>query len=155
MKVTKETIDIKIPASAGVGYHIELDSISNKKVNLRFFKGVSHAEREMFELERLIMIRIRVQFVGDLHKFVPIDTLAAREVIQSVDIDLSLLEIFFNKKQKGRETTRLMSPIVQNYLGNITGQYLGTIQMTYGEFTDLVNFLQYLSHGTNAANTKL
>jgi hypothetical protein len=146
MKVQHEVIDIKLPSESGVGYRIELDKLNNKKVNIRFFKGISYGRQEMFELERLIMLRVKIQFLGDLSKYIPIDGLAAKESIQSIDIDLDLIEVFFNRKLKKQQVQKLLSPIVDRYLGSNVGQYLSTIQMTYGEFTELVSFLQYLSY---------
>jgi len=146
MKVKHEVIDIKLPSESGVGYRIELDKLNNKKVNIRFFKGISYGRQEMFELERLIMLRVKIQFLGDLSKYISIDGLAAKESIQSIDIDLDLIEVFFNRKLKKQQVQKLLSPIVDRYLGSNVGQYLSTIQMTYGEFTELVSFLQYLSY---------
>lgn len=151
--VQYEQVDVKIPVPE-LGYEITLDDINNKIVKLHLYKGKTSAQ-DIFELGRVIMFRVKIQFVGDLSKYLPIDAAAARETIETVDLDLDLLEIFFKKKQKTQAVKRMFSSMVDTYMGVSVGHKVGTITMSYKNFSEFVVFIRYLSFASFDNNMSL
>jgi|GEM_PF-3747040 len=146
INVVKEKVDVKIP-EGNVGIKIEEDKLNRKLVSIRLYKGTSHANREALETKKLIMLKVRIVFEGNLKKYIPIDSLVAKEIVESMDIDLEIIEVWLNKKLPSRQNiVKVMSPIVDKYYGSDVGNYLGSLRMYYGDFIDFVNFIRYLAY---------
>ena len=115
---------------------------------MNIFKGVAQADMDHYTSGKLDMIRLRISFMGDLSKYIPVDGLASKNVIESLDIELFLIEYFFKKKMSRNEIVRMLSPVHEMYKVKQIGQFLGSITIDYETFTALVTYLQYLSFET-------
>ena len=145
-KVVREEVNVTIKAPE-LGYEVSLDDLNKKVVNVHLYKGKCSAQ-DVFELERTIMFRLKIQFVGNLAKYIPIDAAAARETVETIDLDLDLLELFFCKKETSKTVKIKFGPIVDKYLASAVGKHIGTLTMSYEEFTELVVFIRYLSYAS-------
>lgn len=128
-----------------MGYNVTIDELNKRTVEIFLYKGKMSAI-DSVTLERTIMLRVKIKFKGDLAKFVPIDASAAKETVETIDIDLGLLEIFFKRKEKSQKVQHMFSPIVDKHMGAKIGEHVGTIAVNYRVFTELVTFLEYLAY---------
>jgi hypothetical protein len=142
--MNKKVVDIKIKPKP-LGYEVSHDERDSQIVNLHLFKGKVSA-LDLFESGRTLMFRVKIQFAGNLAKYLPIDAAAAKETIETVDLDIELLEVFFKKKQSAQAVRAMFAPLVDKYPGVQIGQFIGSIRLEYGIFTEFVNFIQYLSY---------
>ena len=145
-EITKKQVNIKIkPPPKDPGFEITHDHRENQLVLLHLYKGKVSA-LDLYESGKTIMFRLKIQFVGNLAKYIPIDAVTAKETIETVDIDLELLEVFFKKRESAQSIRAMFSPLVDKYPGVNIGQLVGTLKVNYGIFTEFVNFIQFLSY---------
>lgn len=146
MRYEKNTVMIKYESQKG--YTIDIDSLNRKKVKIYFYKGTSLADVENIITGKLLMVRVKIQFVGDLSKYIPIDGLVSRNIVEGVDIDFYLIEHFFLLKMEKYHVTRLLTPLWEMCKYKKIGEFIGSITIDYEKFTSLVTYLQYLSFET-------
>lgn len=138
--VQKEQVNVKVNRPV-VSHEVIKQDSHRYKIRLNLFKGRSLAEREKFMLGRLIMIRTKVHVVGDLRKYISLDTTVAKDVVESMDIDLKLIEQFLYKYYSRQGIVSKLSDIVEKYSSQKVGSYLGNIILDYDQFTQFVAFL--------------
>lgn len=143
-KVVKQQVDIPIKPKLP-GYEISIDDLNKQIVRVHLYKGKISA-LDLYESGKIIMFNLKIQFTGNLSKYIPIDASAAKETIETVDIDLEFLELFFRKTETQSSIRAMFSPLVNKYHGVLIGQKVGTITLSYAKFTEFVNYIQYLSY---------
>lgn len=152
-QVQKKTINLSVKAK-DPGYEITQDHLDNQLVILHFYKGKISA-LDLYESGRTLMFRLKIQFTGNLAKYIPIDAVAAKETIETIDLDLELLEIFFKKRETSQAVRSMFSPMVDKYQGVKIGERVGDIKLPYGVFTEFVNFIQHLAYAPFGKEVKL
>lgn len=152
-KVNYQSVDVKIKPKP-LGYEIKQDDLNNQFVNIHLFKGKVSA-LDLVERGKTVMFRIKIQFTGNLATYLPIDAAAAKETIETIDLDLELLEVFFKKKETSQAVRAMFSPMVEKYSSFKIGQKLGTIKVTYDIFNEFVVFIRYLSYAPLTEKVKL
>ena len=130
------------------GYQIDIDSLNRRHVKINFYKGQSLGNVELYSSGKLIMVRILIQFIGDLSKYIPIDGLVSKNIIESLDIEFYLIEYFLHKRMDKNAVIQVLSPIWEMCKYKKIGEYIGSITIDYQTFTQFVNYLQYLSFET-------
>jgi len=121
-EMKREQVNLKIaPPPKDIGYEITHDDRQSQIVELYFYKGKVSA-LDLFETGRTLMFRVKIKFTGNLAKYIPIDAVAAKETIETVDIDLELLEVFFKRKQSAQSTRIMFAPLVDKYPSLAIGQ---------------------------------
>jgi len=144
-EVQKEYVNIKIPANSlrQPGYALE-QKPKPTRIKLFIYKGNSISRQEHILLNRLIMVRLKIKFIGNLKAYVPMDSLITREVIQSADVDFNLIDMFFRRKHNKWRCLKLLGPIREKYFGVQVGEYIGTVFMDFDEFRQFTDFIRYL-----------
>ena len=131
--VVKEQVNLKVKPKP-LGYEITLDQLNTQLVTVHLYKGKVSA-LDTFETGKTIMFRLKIQFKGNLAKYIPIDAAAAKETIETVDIDLEFLEVFFKKTETTQSIRSMFAPLVDKYHGVLIGQRVGAITFSYKKFT--------------------
>lgn len=147
-KYKYETSTVKIPTEKQKGYQVSHDKLNGKLVKIYFYKGFALGAVDWMMSGKLIMVRLRIRFMGDLSKYIPVDALVSKNMVEEVDIDFSLIEHFFGLKMDKYNVQKLLSPLYERCKFKNIGENIGTITVDYETFTKLVTFLQYLSFET-------
>jgi hypothetical protein len=116
-----------------------------ESVIMNLYKGQSYLEPSKL-ISQPVMFRVRVQFVGDLAKYLPVDSAAAKEVIETVDIHYELMEYFFSRRSTRSEVKAKLHPLVDQYFAKNIGDRVGTIEMGHSDFAEFVSFMRYLCY---------
>jgi len=154
-QVQRKKVDIKVkPQPKTPGFEIKQDTFDREYVILHLYKGKVSA-LDLYEKGKTIMFRVRIQFTGDLAKYLPIDASAAKETVETIDLDLELMEVFFKKKESSQAVRNMFSPMVEKYPVSKVGQELGTVKINYAIFTEFVAFIQYLSYAPFSGDVKI
>jgi len=145
--VKKEVINIKVTESdlARKGFEIEEDKLKRKKVKLYIFKGVSYGEAEKFDNYTLKMIRLKIKFTDDLSKYLPVN-MAVKELLETLDVDIELFEMFLHKFYSKPTVSHIVGPIKELYKVKPIGSLLKVMELEYHQFEYLVKFLKYLCY---------
>ncbi len=141
VRVEKEQVNVKI--NKIVTSHEVIQQDANRYIiKLNLFKGQSLIAPESFASGLLKMIRTKVQITGDLRKYVTLDSAVAKDIVESMDIDLKLIEQFFYKFYSKQAITSKLSSIVEHYEVSRVGSYIGSITLDYDQFSQFVLFLK-------------
>jgi len=151
--VVRKQVNIPIKPSTP-GYEVSIDHLNRQSVKVHLYKGKVSA-LDLYETGKTLMFRLRIQFMGNLAKHIPIDASAAKETVETVDIDLEFLEVFFRKSETQQAIRTMFAPLVDKYQGVSIGQRVGTITLSYEKFTEFVNYIQYLSYAPFTKEVKL
>ena len=143
-----EKVDVAIKNEKQKGYQIDIDSLNRRSVKIHFFKGVARADMDRYTSGKLVMVRLLIQFVGDLSKYIPIDGLVSKNLVESLDIEFYLIEHFLHRKMEKNHVTKFLSIIWEMCKFKNIGDHVGSITIDYAMFTQFVNYLQYLSFET-------
>jgi len=92
------------------------------------------------------MFRLKLKMEGKLADYMPIPYMVVKDTIESVDLDFTLLDMFFRRKRTKWKVLKLLGPIREKYFGVNIGDYIGTVFMNYHEFLDFTNYISFLSH---------
>ena len=148
-KVEKVTVNLTVPLenltrtdSTIPGYEFE----SKARIKLFMYKGNSISRQEHVMLNRLLMFRLQLKLEGKLANYMPLPYMMVKETVQNVDIDFTLLDMFFRRKHTKWKVLKLLGPIREKYFGTKIGEYIGTVFMDYYEFMDFTNYITFLSH---------
>ena len=144
------------------GYRVIFDKLKNLKVELNIYKGRTIAGRELQETDntekKLRMIRLKIKFENNLINLIePIDNIQAREIIEDIDIDFSLIEKFFLKEYGKYLTHKIISPI-RDLLDDKTfkeGDKLITLRLSYDDFIKLTQFLSLIINDFQNKNVNI
>ena len=144
----EKTKDVKVTSPKVMKSHeLLVDSLKRRKVRLYFYKGQPIAGRELTETDvfskKLRLIRLKVDFMS-LKDFVSIDMLTVKDNIEQLDIDFSLLELFFKRYFDRWQMARLFAPLIEVYDASSEGALIGDITFEYQQYLELVNFLEFL-----------
>ena len=147
-KVQYENTEVKVSSPKVMKSHdFLMDSLKRRRIRLYLYKGQPIAGRELAETDvsakKLRLIRIKVDFM-QLSDKVSIDMLAVKDNIEQVDIDFSLLELFFKRYFDKWQMARLFSPLLDVYDISPPGAKIGDITLEYGQYLELVSFLEFL-----------
>ena len=145
------------------GYRVIFDKLKNLKVELNIYKGRTIAGREFQETDntekKLRMIRLKIRFENNLINLIePIDNIKAREIIEDIDIDFSLIEKFFLKEYGKYLTRKIISPIRDLLDDDKTfkeGDKLITLRLLYEDFIKLTQFLSLLINDFQNKNVNI
>jgi hypothetical protein len=151
VKKSIEHISLKTPLNY-FGYRVLFDKLKHLKVELNIFKGQTYAGREFQETDnsdkKLRMVRLKINLESNLlEKVASIDYIQAKETIENVDIDFSLIEKFFIKEYGSYITKKLISPLrdlIDDDKHFKVGDKLITLKLDYDDFIKLVQFLSVL-----------
>lgn len=124
-----------------------VDALNRKKVKLVICKGNAETAKHFFDINPKI-IRLKVELMGDLKRFIPIDGIVTKDIVESVDVEIGLIEHFLNTKLKKVAVSRIMGPIKELHKARLVGHVIGEMVLDYGIYTELVSYLQYLSYET-------
>jgi len=116
-----------------------------EKVLVDLYKGKTRLDPDQ-RVNNPVMFRIGVRFAGDLSKYLPVDVLAAKEVIETIDLNYEILEFFFCRKVDTAKVRRLLYPFIDLYYAKQVGEKLGTIELGHSEFAEFVSFLRFLCY---------
>lgn len=107
------------------------------KYIVRVFKGQSIADPERS------MVRLKVKVVGDLKDYIPIDLESIKEIVEQVDLEFDLLELFlcqlFDTRKK---VIKLLATIKDLHAISKVGALLGEIELDHNGWLKLLDFLQ-------------
>jgi len=105
------------------------------------------------------MIRLKIRFENNLINLIePIDNIKAREIIEDIDIDFSLIEKFFLKEYGKYLTRKIISPIRDLLDDDKTfkeGDKLITLRLLYEDFIKLTQFLSLLINDFQNKNVNI
>jgi len=115
-----------------------------------FLKGRSVAEPELYENQKLIMLRLKVRLQDNLGKYtqIPKHLQSLVDNVESIDIDFSLIEKFLNLKWSRQAIVKLFSTLLDVYQQAKEGDILGEIEMDYTTFEEFMVFLKVLCFET-------
>ena len=115
-----------------------------------FLKGCSVAEPELYENQKLIMLRLKVRLQDNLGKYtqIPKHLQSLVDNVESIDIDFSLIEKFLNLKWSRQAIVKLFSTLLDVYQQAKEGDILGEIEMDYTTFEEFMVFLKVLCFET-------
>jgi hypothetical protein len=119
-------------------------TVGKELVILNVYKGVSNVPYEKKDLP--IIFRLKVTFEGNLSKYIPVDALAAKEVIDNVDIDYDFVEVFFNRHFLRPVVKKVLYPLIDSYFEKPIGEKLGEIALGHPEFAEFVSFMRFLCY---------
>jgi len=148
VQVQKEYLNLTVPIDSLTktkdslpGYELE----SKAKVKLFFYKGNSISHQEYYVLDRLLMFRLKLKLEGNFKDTMPLDFVIVKDTIEDIDIDFTLIDMFFRRKYTKWKTLKILGPIREKYFG-ITkiGDYIGTVFMDYREFLEFTKWMHYL-----------
>ena len=148
-KVIKErTKDVKIGSVKVLKSHELLtDNLKRRKIKIYLYKGTPIASRELIETDvsnkKLRLVRIRVDFMK-LYDKVSIDMLVVKDNIETIDIDLRYLELFFKRYFDRWLLVKLFAPIVEKHDALPPGSLIGELVLEYGQFVEFVKFLEFM-----------
>jgi hypothetical protein len=151
VKKVVEHVSLKTPLNY-FGYRVFFDKLKHLKVELNLFKGQTIAGKELQETDnrdkKLRMVRLKINLESNLlEKLASIDYIQAKEQIENIDIDFSLIEKFFMKEYGSYITKKLISPL-RDLLDDDkhfkVGDKLITLKLDYDDFIKLVQFLSVL-----------
>jgi len=146
--VKQKTKDVKVSDVKVLKSHELLtDDLKKRKIKLYLYKGIPVASREFVETDvsnkKVRLIRIKVDFMK-LSNRLSIDMLTVKDNIETIDIDLQYLELFFKKYFDQWMLVKLFTPIVERHDALPVGSLVGTVTLEYGQFIDFVKFLEFM-----------
>jgi len=144
----RKTGDLKVKNPKVLKSHdLILDKLKNRKIRLYLYKGQPLASRELTETDnqgkKLRLIRLRIDFMQIKDK-VNVADLAIKDNIETVDIDLRYLEIFLKRYFDEWQLRRLLTPIVEKHDALPIGALVGKLVLDYGQYIQLVKFLEFM-----------
>jgi len=130
----------------GSKYDIIKDKLNRLYVILYIYKGISFSNYEVYELNRLKMIRLYISYEDDITKpMINLPDIFIKNEIENVDIDLNiLLTILKDIYGENKIINKMLSKILEKYEGANEGDFLGSIKMVYDDFIKLVNKIRYV-----------
>ena len=110
---------------------------NNLKYIIRVFKGQSVADPER------VMLRLKVKVVGDLKDYIPIDLESIKEIVEQIDLEFDLLELFLCQLfDARRKVIQILATIRDLYDVSKVGALLGEIELDHSGWLKLLEFLQ-------------
>ena len=122
------------------------DDKGYKKFIVKLMKGVSHAEPELYEVRKLVMLRLGVEVKDQLGRYMelPPELSSLVDRVTSVDVDLELVAKFLNLKWSKDAVVKLFSSILDVYEVAKPGDIIGEMEMDYSTFEEFMLFLKTL-----------
>ncbi len=123
----------------------------DRKVRINFFKGdeaITGFISDMNSIKYMnVLLKIEIVTPQEtLKKYIPMDAYVSKEIIESVSIDFSLIELFLSKKFDKNVVIGMLSHTRSMYKVAKSGQHLGFIVIRYDIYTEFVNYITYLSY---------
>lgn len=116
-------------------------------VKLNLFKG-EHKMGHIYDKDVKIMIRIKVHFSDNLAKYVDLHKKFVKETIESVDMDLDLLQIFLNENNTPAQVSSIVHALRDTHSSVPIGEFVGSIMFPEKEFLRFIKFMKHLSYDT-------
>lgn len=147
-EVRKEELNLRLDEKtlqqlAPSKYEILKDKLNRLYVDLYVYKGQSFAEMELYELSKLKMIRLYINYVDEYStSMINLPDVFIKDIIENVDVDLNLvIAIMKDIYAENRIIHKILDKIIDKYDEKKTGELIGKIRMNYDEFIKFVKLI--------------